>query len=160
MISDFDSAANVFLGREKLKDNILGKLIRVLDNNYMRKETVNLLERIGVKLKDMRLGIKNLSGGQRQSVVVGKAVYWGGQIIIFDEPTNNLGVKQEKRVIDLIKRIKNEYNISIIIITHNINHVFELVDRIIVLRNGKKIGEKIKDETNPNEIVSMITGIA
>lgn len=160
MVSSFTASANIFLGREKLKDNIFGKLIRVLDNNYMRKETVNLLKRIGVKLKDISSEIKNLSGGQRQSVAVGKAVYWGGQIIILDEPTNNLGVKQERRVIDLIKRIRGKYNISIIIITHNINHVFELVDRIIILRNGKKIGERIKDETSPNEIVSMITGIA
>ena len=160
LIPNFDAAANVFLGREKLKDNIFGKLIRILDNNYMRKESINLLKRIGIKLKNIDLEVKNLSGGQRQSITVGKAVYWGGKILIFDEPTNNLGVKQEKKVMDLIKKIRNEYNISIIIITHNINHVFELVDRIIILRNGKKIGERIKDETNQNEIVSMIIGIA
>ena len=159
LVSNFDAAENVFLGREKLQDNIFSKLTRIIDNNYMRKETVNLLKRIGVKLENINLEIGNLSGGQRQSIVVGKAVYWGGQILIFDEPTNNLGVKQEKKVIDLIKRIRNEYNVSIIIITHNINHVFELVDRIIVLRNGKKIGERIKDKTSPNEIVSMITGV-
>ncbi len=159
LISNFDAATNVFLGREKLQDNIFGKLIRIMDNNYMRKEAVNLLKRIEIKLKDINSEIKNLSGGQRQSIVVGKAIYWGGKILIFDEPTNNLGAKQEKKVMDLIKKIRNEYNVSIIIITHNIKHVFELVDRIIVLRNGKKVGDKIKDKTNPNEIVSMITGV-
>jgi len=160
VILGFDAAANLFLGREKFRDNIFGKLIGILDNNYMREETLKLLRRIGIKLKDMGLEIKYLSGGQRQSIVVGKAVYWGGKILIFDEPTNNLGAKQEKRVMDLIKKIRDEYNISIIIITHNIKHVFMLVDRIIVLRNGRKIGERIKDEADPNEIVSMITGIA
>lgn len=160
LIPNFDATANVFLGREKLQDNIFSKLIRIIDNNYMRKEAVNLLKRIGIKLRDINLEIKNLSGGQRQSIVVGKAIYWGGKILIFDEPTNNLGAKQEKKVMDLIKKIRNEYNISIIIITHNIKHVFELVDRIIVLRNGKKVGDRIKDKTNPNEIISMITGIA
>ena len=79
--------------------------------------------------------------------------------MIFDEPTNNLGAKQERIVIDLIKRIRDEYKISIIIISHNILHVFELVDRIIVLRNGKKLGERLKTESNPSEIISMITGV-
>jgi len=102
--------------------------------------------------------VYNLSGGQRQAVIIGRAVYWGGRILIFDEPTNNLGVKQERKVIDLIKRLRNELGISIIVISHNIAHVFELVDRIIVLRNGKKVGERIKDKTNTNEIVSIITG--
>lgn len=160
LIPNFDAATNVFLGREKLQGSIFGKLIRITDDDYMRKEAVTLLKRIGIKLKNINLKIKNLSGGQRQSIVVGKAIYWGGKILIFDEPTNNLGAKQEKKVMDLIKKIRNEYNVSIIIITHNIKHVFELVDRIIVLRNGKKVGDIIKDKTNPNEIVSMITGIA
>ena len=110
--------------------------------------------------KNLNTKIINLSGGQKQTVVVGRAVYWGGQVLIFDEPTNNLGVIQEKKVIKLIKRIRKEYNISIIVITHNIAHVFELVDRIIVLRNGEVVGERIKSDTNPNEIVLMITGIA
>lgn len=160
LILNFNAASNVFLGREKLQNNIFGKLIRVVDDNYMRKETVKLLKKIGIELEDINLEIRNLSGGQRQSIVVGKAVYWGGQILIFDEPTNNLGAKQEKNVSKLIKRIRDKYNVSIIIITHNIKHVFELVDRIIVLRNGKKIWESIKDRTNPNEVVSMITGIS
>ena len=110
-----------------------------------------------VELQDIDAPVVNLSGGQRQSVVVGKAVYWGGNILIFDEPTNNLGAKQERNIIDVIKRIREEYNIAIIIISHNISHVFELVERIIILRNGIKVGEKIKTETNPNEIV--LTGV-
>ena len=160
LIPNFNAAANVFLGREKLQDNTFGKFIRILYTPEIVFIIVDLLKRIGIKLKDINLEIKNLSGGQRQSIVVGKAIYWGGKILIFDEPTNNLGAKQEKKVMNLIKKIRNEYNVSIIIITHNIKHVFELVDRIIVLRNGKKVGDIIKDKTNPNEIVSMITGIA
>jgi len=160
VISIYNASLNLFLGREKLQDNILGKLFKVIDYKYMRKETAKLLKSIKIELKDIDSELINLSGGQRQSVAVGRAVYWGGKILIFDEPTNNLGAKQEKKIIELIKKIRNEYDISIIVITHNIAHVFELVDRIIILRNGEKIADRIKDETNSNEVVSLITGVA
>lgn len=159
VIKIFDASSNLFLGREKYMGNFLGRWFKFLDKNYMIIETKKLLQKIGVELKDINIELNSLSGGQRQSVVVGRAVYWGGKVLIFDEPTNNLGVKQEKKVIDLIKRIRDDFDVSIIIISHNINHVFELVDRIVVLRNGFKVGEKIKNETNTNEIVSMITGV-
>jgi len=159
LIQEFDVAENLFLGREKRQKNRFGKFFKLLDFKYMKEETEKLLERIGIEIKDADSPVGNLSGGQRQGVVVGRAVYWGGRILIFDEPTNNLGAKQEKKVMNLIKLIRNKYNISIIIISHNIAHVFELVDRIIILRNGKKIGERIKSEFNKNEIVSMITGL-
>ena len=159
LVAKFDTAENLFLGREKIKENVIGKFLRVLDFKYMKKEAEKLLKRVGINLKEPDAPVRYLSGGQRQGVVVGRAVYWGGRILIFDEPTNNLGVKQEKKVIGLIKRIRDEYNVSIILITHNIAHVFELVDRIIVLRNGKIVGDRIKRKTNPNEVVSMITGL-
>jgi ABC-type sugar transport system ATPase subunit len=130
-----------------------------LNFSYMEKEANKLMKTIGIEIENVNLPVESLSGGQRQAIVVGRAVYWGGKILIFDEPTNNLGVKQERKVIELIKKIRDEFNVSIIVISHNIAHVFELVDRIIVLRNGKIIGERIKEKTNPNEIVSMITGI-
>jgi len=160
LISTFDAPSNLFLGRWKLKNNILGKVFRFIDYTYMREETIKLLKKVGIEVKDIRAELTDLSGGQRQSVKVGKSIYWGGKTLIFDEPTNNLGAKQERKIIELIKRIRNEYNISIIIISHNISHVFELVDRIIVLRNGEIIGERIKEKTNPTEIVSMIIGVA
>jgi ABC-type sugar transport system ATPase subunit len=155
----FTATENLFLAREKTKKNFLGKAFKFMDFNFMKNETIKLLERMRVELKDIDAPVINLSGGQRQSVVVGKAVYWGGNILIFDEPTNNLGAKQERNIIEVIKRIREEYNVAIIIISHNISHVFELVDRIIILRNGIKVGEKVKTETNPNEIVSLITGV-
>jgi len=159
MVKVFNAAGNLFLGREKISENVIGKFFRLIDYKYMREEAVKLLKRVGIEIKEINAPVGKLSGGQRQGIVVGRAIYWGGKILIFDEPTNNLGAKQERKVIDLIKRIRDEYNLAIIIITHNIAHVFELVDRIVVLRNGRVIGERIKRKTNPNEIVSMITGI-
>ena len=158
-LDSFDAPANLFLGREKLLDNFLGRVLGIMDTKYMKKETVGLLKKVGIEVKNISADVSELSGGQRQSIVVGRAVYWGGNILIFDEPTNNLGATQERNVISLIKRIRNEYGVSVIVISHNIAHVFELVDRIVVLRNGKKVGERLKKDTNPTEIVSMITGV-
>ena len=160
LIPILDAASNLFLGREKLRDNPIGKFFKIVDERFMRKETEKVLEELGIKLKSLGTEVFSLSGGERQIAAIGRAVYWGENILIFDEPTNNLGVKQERKVLDLIKKLREEFKISIIVITHNISHIFELVDRIIVLRNGEKVGEKMKDETNPNEIVSMIIGVA
>ena len=160
VITILDAPSNIFLGREKIKDNIFGKLFKFVDHRYMKVETEKILKRLGIELKDIYAEVGELSGGQKQTVTVGRAIYWGGIILIFDEPTNNLGVKQERKILDSIKNIRNEFNISIIVISHNIAHVFELVDRIIVLRNGQVVGEKIKSETNTNEIVSLITGLS
>lgn len=159
-LDSFDAPANLFVGREKVLNNLLGKFFKIMDTRYMKKETEKVLKRVGIEIKDSSVEVMNLSGGQRQSIIVGRAVYWGGKILIFDEPTNNLGTEQQRKVINLIKRIRNEYNVSVIIITHNISHVFELVDRIVVLRNGAIVGERLKKDTNPNEIVSIITGVA
>jgi len=160
LIQTLDASANIFLGREKVRENLLGKVLRFLDNKYMRIETDKLLTRIGVKLKNLTDPVVFLSGGQQQSVAVGRAIYWGGKILIFDEPTNNLGVTEQHRTIEYIKSIRDTYkDVSIIVISHNLYHVFELSDRIIVLRNGKIVGEKLKNQTTINEISSIITGI-
>ena len=103
--------------------------------------------------------VRNLSGGNQQKVVLAKWLFRDANILIFDEPTNNLGIKQERKALALIKKLRDDFKISIIIISHNIEHIIQLVDRIIVLRNGEKVGERIKDETDGHEIVSMITGV-
>ncbi|MEN3187015.1 MAG: ATP-binding cassette domain-containing protein [Atribacterota bacterium] len=159
LIPIFDAASNLFLGREKLRDDVFGRFFKLVDDRFMLQETNRVLNALGVDIKDVRSKTLYLSGGQRQTVAIGRAVYWKGKILIFDEPTNNLGVKQERNVLDLIKRIRDELGASIIIISHNIAHIFEVVDRIIVLRNGEKVGERLKTETNPAEVVAMITGV-
>lgn len=161
LIQVLDAPSNLFLGREKLQNNPLGKLFRFLDVKYMREETKKLLARLGVELKDMSSQANLLSGGQQQSIAVGRAVYWSAKILIFDEPTNNLGVEEQAKTINLIRAIRDSHpEVSIIVITHNLYHVFELVDRIIVLRNGQVIGEREREKTTRHEIVSMITGLA
>jgi ABC-type sugar transport system ATPase subunit len=158
LIPSFDTPANLFLGREKLQDNLLGNWFGFLDGKYMKRESENLLNKFQIQVKDLNTEVNNLSGGQRQAVAVGRAVYWGKKIVILDEPTNNLGVNEQKSTIKLIRQLRDEYDMSVIIITHNLFHVFELVDRIIVLKNGRKVGERIKEEATTEEIVTMITG--
>jgi len=98
---------------------------------------------LSIKLDNINSPVNDLSGGQQRSIEVGRAAYWGGKIIIFDEPTNNLGVEQQQKVLSLIKRLRDEFGVSIIVISHDL-----------------KVIEKIKAETTENEIVSMITGAA
>ncbi len=161
LVNVLDAPSNLFLGREKLRKGFLGKALRFLDVKFMRKETKELLDRLGIELKELTAQVNYLSGGQQQSISVGRAIYWGGKVLIFDEPTNNLGVKEERKAIELIKTIRETYKeVSVIVITHNLLHVFDLVDRIVVLRNGKLVAEREKDKTSHNEIVSLITGLS
>jgi ABC-type sugar transport system ATPase subunit len=160
LVQDFNASLNLFFGREKVLNNFVGRIFKMVDYRYMKNETKKMFDMVGIDIKDISAEVNQFSGGQKQAIVVGRAIYWGGKILIFDEPTNNLGVKQERKIIELIKRIRREYSVSIIIISHNIAHVFELVDRIIVLRNGKVVGVKQKTETNTNETIAMITGVS
>jgi len=160
LIQILDATSNLFLGREKLRNNILGEWFKFLDVRYMRKETEKLLSKFSIQLRELVVPVNSLSGGQQQSIVVGRAIYWTGKILIFDEPTNNLGVEEQSKAINLIKTIKDTHKeISIIIITHNLYHIFKLVDRIMVLRNGQVVGIREKEKTTRNEIVSMVTGV-
>jgi len=160
LIPNFDASLNLFLGRENFRKRPFPNLFKIIDYRYMKNETINLFKKIGVGIKDIDEEVRFFSGGQRQGVVVGRAVYWGGKILIFDEPTNNLGVAEQKTILDLIVKLREEQNLSILIISHNLYNVFQIVDRIIVLRNGEKVGERLTKETNQNEIVSMITGLS
>ncbi len=158
LIEPFDAASNLFLNRESIKDNWFGRLFKSLDSEEMREKTRDLLDKIGVELKDLDTPVRNLSGGQRRSIEVGRAVFWGGEILIFDEPANNLGVEQTEEVINLISQLREQFDVTIIVISHDIEYVFKLVDKILVLRNGKKVGEKKIKETEKEEIISLITG--
>jgi simple sugar transport system ATP-binding protein len=159
LIRIIDAPSNIFLGRERIVTGPIGRVLRILDYKFMRNETQKLLAQFGIDLKDLSADVGELSGGQAQTVAIGRAIYWGGRILFLDEPTNNLGVVQERKVLELIKQLRDQFNMTIIVISHNLRHVFELVDRIIVLRNGQKVADLVKAETSTNEVVSYITGV-
>lgn len=157
LIDIFDIPLNIFLGREIIYDNLYGKVLKTINYRKMKSEVVGLFKKYNIKIQDLTKPIFNYSGGQRQAVSLSKAAYWGNRLIILDEPTAALGVDESKNALELIKSLNNN-GISIIVISHNLQHVFKIVDRIFVMRQGKGIAVKNIHETTFDEIVSLITG--
>ncbi|MGB1172341.1 MAG: ATP-binding cassette domain-containing protein, partial [Marinobacterium sp.] len=157
LADELDVPANIFLGREKTKFN-LGPF-SWMDKKGMRKESEALLEKTGVKIPDLSQSLRGMSGGQRQCVAISRAAGWGEKLIIMDEPTAALGIQETTRVENIIRGLKDQ-GIPLILISHNLRQVFNLVDRIIVFRQGRIVGNVVAAETTGNEIVSLITGAA
>jgi len=141
--------ANLFLGRE------IRNRAGVLDESRMEAETLKMLERLNLKIKSLKVRVVKLSGGQRQCIAIGRAVYFKAKILIMDEPTAALGVEETERVHALMQQLKNE-GIAIILISHDLHDVFGLSDRIAVMKNGALVGVKKTHETTKEEILSMI----
>lgn len=148
-----DVVANVFLGRE------IGRkwFPWIMDRKVMEKETARILDRLHISIPFLKTDVENLSGGERQALAVGRAISWGHKIIIMDEPAASLGVEEARKTLALVKELKKQGG-SIIIISHNLGHVFSVADRVFVLRRGEKVGCKLKSGTTMDEIFRMIIG--
>ncbi|KKL96381.1 hypothetical protein LCGC14_1845030, partial [marine sediment metagenome] len=151
LVDKLDVVENIFLGRP------LTKFRWFVNRKGMVAASIDILERLKISIPSLKEPVQNLSGGQRQALAVGRTIAWGGKIVILDEPTAALGVEETRQVLALIKQIK-EHGAPIIVISHNLRHVFDVSDRIIVLRGGRRVGSRIKGETNIDEIVKLITG--
>jgi ABC-type sugar transport system ATPase subunit len=147
---------NVFLGREETR-SYLGGLLRFLDEEKMAREAQRLLDRLKIDVKSVRLRVENLSGGQRQAVAIGRATAFDAEVIIMDEPTASLAVKEVGKVLDLIKSLK-EHGVSVIIISHRLQDIFQVSDRVMVLRQGRKVGDLPIQQTSMDEVVALIVG--
>ncbi len=158
LINNLDVVANMFLGRELVRAWPMG-LIRVLRSREMERQTDEILGRLQIGIGSVREKVEVLSGGQRQAIALGRAVGWGKQLVLLDEPTAALGVREGRQALDLISRLK-EHGVSAVIVSHNLEHVFSVADRVVVLRQGVVQGERRIREVDSNEIVSMITGTA
>lgn len=144
---------NMFLGRELVKGPL-----RRLDRKAMAAETQKLLAELDVRVDSPQQTVRDLSGGQRQGVAIARAVHWARRLVVMDEPTAALGVAETRRVEDLIRRMR-ERGRAILIVSHSLDQVFRLADRICVLRRGKQVGIRHTADTTGDEIVSMITGL-
>ena len=144
---------NMFLGRELTK-----KPFGLLDKEKMRENSQALVDDLDVRIPSASSTIRDLSGGQRQGIAIARATHWASKLILLDEPTAALGVAETAKVEGLISSLK-ERNLAILIISHRLDQVFRLSDRICVLRRGEQIGICKTSETDNNEIVSMITGV-
>jgi D-xylose transport system ATP-binding protein len=155
LCENLDSLSNLFVGRELYK-TFLG--FKFLQTRAMERETTQTLSRIGIQIPSVRERVQYLSGGQRQAVSLGRFVAWGRKLVLLDEPTAALGVRETRKALDLVASIQKEKRISVILISHNLQQVFELVDRIVVLRLGEVVGVRERRKTTPDEIVGLITG--
>lgn len=151
LADNLDVVANMFLGREMIQ-----KPFR-LDEGTMEQMAVETLESLAVTtIRSVRQPVAELSGGQRQSIAVAKAVMWNSKLVILDEPTAALGVAQTRQVLDLVRRLADK-GLAVIIISHNLHDIFEVADRITVLRLGQNVKEFMAAQTTQQEVVHAIT---
>lgn len=159
IVDTLDVTTNMFLNREILRPPPFGWL-GWMDRRAMHAETQTILDRLHISISSVRQRMDQLSGGQRQSVAVGRAVAWGNRIVLLDEPAAALGVEQTALVLDLIRRLRAE-NVGVLLISHNMHDVLEVCDRAVVLRHGLKIAQ-LDDlaGVTPRHLVDVITGVA
>jgi D-xylose transport system ATP-binding protein len=151
LCDNLDVVANLFLGREELAP------LYGLKENDMEKRGLAVLKTLDVKLPSIRAVVAQLSGGQRQSIAVAKSILRNASIVLLDEPTAALGVAQTRQVLQLIRRLRDQ-GLAVVVISHNLADVFEVVDRVIVLRLGRRVGTYVIKDTTPEQVVAAITG--
>ncbi len=156
VVPHMDVEANLFLGREITGTRWWNRWR--LDKAAMRREATAHIASLQVGLTSVRQPVGLLSGGQRQSVAVARAISWGRKMVIMDEPTAALGVRESRGVLELIRRVK-ERGIGVVLISHNIPQVFEIADRIFVLRHGRRVGDLHTRDAAMNDVLGLITGV-
>ena len=150
LVNQRDVANNVFLGREPRRG-------LTVDKPRMVREARDVLQRLKINIPSVYTQVGLLSGGQRQAVAIARAVHQGGRLIFMDEPTAALGVQEQAKVLRLIEDLKAN-GTAVVVVSHNLQHVFHVADRIVVMRGGRNGGERIKTQTTTEEIVSLIVG--
>jgi ABC-type sugar transport system ATPase subunit len=156
LAENLDVPSNIFLGRE-METKYLGGLVKTLNRRKMMDESSQVLDRLEIHMPSLIQKIRNLSGGQRQSVAIARSIYWNARVMIMDEPTAALGVSEQHKVLTLVRTLSSQ-GVPVIIISHNMQDVFAVADRIVIMRRGKKVGERIAAQTTPDEIVSLMVG--
>jgi fructose transport system ATP-binding protein len=152
-----DIASNIFLGREARFRGPLGLGLRLLDKRRMRREAAAHFAELEIGVQSIKQPVESLSGGQRQGVAVARAAKWARRLAIMDEPTAALGVRETRQVLDLIQRVR-EGGLPVIIISHDMPHVFELADRILIMRLGKRVAVVTPESHTMSEAVAIMTG--
>jgi D-xylose transport system ATP-binding protein len=157
LFDNLTPAQNFYCGREIGFPQWLPQGMRLLRGRVMDREAAAVLDRLKVKLPKFDAPVALMSGGQRQAIAVARATVFARKVVILDEPTAALGLRESRKVLDLIAQLRAEGN-TVILITHNMEHVIELADRAVVLRQGRKVGELKPGRANQQELVSMIVG--
>jgi len=152
-----DIATNLFLGREKRRAGPLGSVLRMVDKRGMKREAQQHMADLKIGIRSMGQAVETLSGGQRQGVAVARAAAWARKLVIMDEPTAALGVRESGQVLELIKRVRDN-GLPVILISHNMPHVFEVADRIHIHRLGKRVAVVTPQSHTMHEVVGIMTG--
>ncbi|NTS78189.1 sugar ABC transporter ATP-binding protein [Catenovulum sp. SM1970] len=157
MVPEFDISANLFLNREIKHKNPILRALGWLDTKAMDKRAKKALNRLNSRIPSYKEAIHNLSGGQRQAVAIARAVNWGADIVIMDEPTAALGVEQSAQVNELINVISSQ-GVAVLLISHNMQHVVETCDRAVVLYQGQSVADVSISDVSKEDLVGLITG--
>ncbi len=152
-----DIATNLFLGREQRRAGPLGSVLRMVDKKAMKKTAAEHMERLQIGIRSMSQAVETLSGGQRQGVAVARAAAWAKKLVIMDEPTAALGVRESAQVLELIRRVRDA-GLPVILISHNMPHVFEVADRIHIHRLGRRAAVVSPKTHTMHEVVGIMTG--
>jgi simple sugar transport system ATP-binding protein len=156
LAGNIDVAGNIFLGRERTLGG-LGKLLRVLDRRGMAEQSRQLLGRLKIEVESVRQRVDRLSGGQRQAVAIGRATAFDAKVVIMDEPTASLSVAAIEKVLELIRQLK-EHEVAVIIISHRLEDILSVSDRIMVLRLGRRVGDMENRGLTKDDLVAYIVG--
>jgi ABC-type sugar transport system ATPase subunit len=136
---------------------LFGGITQIVDRRTMMAESTKALKRLDIEIPSLTQQVRNLSGGQRQSVAIARSIYWNAKVMIMDEPTAALGVSEQRKVLTLVRTLASQ-GVPVIIISHNMQDVFAVADRIVILRRGKKVGEQVAANTTTDKIVSLMVG--
>ncbi len=156
LVPSLDVVANVFLGREKVRP-VLGGLIRRLDERAMEAATWDVIRRLKINMDSVRKSVSLFSGGQQQAVAIGRALSFNARVIIMDEPTANLAVREVEKVLDLVRELRSR-RVSVILISHRLQDIFAVADRVMVLFGGRGAGVRRVADTTMDEVVRLIVG--
>jgi ABC-type sugar transport system ATPase subunit len=157
LVPTLDMAENVFLNREIFAFGQIGRWVRLMDKAEMRRQTSDGFTRLGLSLPSPKTKVTALSGGQRQAVAIARAVLWGSHIVVLDEPAAALGVRQTEIVLSFVEGLR-AHGVACIFISHNMEHVMRVADRIVLMRLGEKIFDAPAAKTTGGELVAMMTG--
>ena len=155
LCENLDAGANIFLGREPVRRMLM--VLHAVDRRRMLEESRRILDQLDIRIPGLTRPIRQMSGGQRQAVALARAVYWNAQLMIMDEPTAALGVPEQRKVLALVRTLR-ERGVGVIIISHNLQDVLDVADRIMVMRRGRSVGERQVAETNTAELLGLMIG--
>lgn len=155
LCENLDATVNIFLGREPLR-RTLG-VFKTVDRPLMLAESQEVLNQLDIHIPNLRRPIREMSGGQRQAVAIARAVYWNARLMIMDEPTAALAVPEQRKVHELVRTLRDR-GVPVIIISHNLQDVFAVADRIVVMRRGRKVADRLAASMSSDDVVSLMVG--